>query len=151
MNKAIQSRPRLLIVVRAIVLFNKKILLIQRSKTDPHEPNLWELPGGKLDIGQDLNTALEREVIEEAGILVCPLKLLVSYQSGITTSTKYKGLPYIRLIGLCKSETERVKLSFEHQDFKWVSFEEALDMVLSDASRTGLLSWEKELQEFLKE
>lgn len=151
MNKAIESRPRVLLVVRAIVLFKSKILLIQRSKDDVHEANLWEIPGGKLDIGQDLGDAIEREVMEEAGIFVYPLRPLVSYMSDMATSSRYKGIPYIRLVGLYKSDTEKVRLSFEHQDFKWVSFEEALGMKLSDVSKRSLLSWEKELEDYLKE
>jgi len=151
MNSAIKSRPRVLIVVRAIVLFKTKILLIQRSKDDSNEANLWEFPGGKLDIGQDLKNAMKRELLEETGIVASPINNLVYYQSDIATSPRYRGLPYIKLIGLYKSDTNRVMLSFEHQDYKWVTFKKALDMDLSNVSRKGLFSWKKELMKYLKE
>jgi 8-oxo-dGTP diphosphatase len=62
-----------LIANRCIVLNKQgKILLLQRSSKDVFEPGKWELPGGKLEQGQDTTHALEREVLEEAGIMVVP-------------------------------------------------------------------------------
>jgi len=45
-----------------------RVLLIHaRDPDDPHH-HWWELPGGALDPGEDLDTAARREVAEECGI-----------------------------------------------------------------------------------
>lgn len=149
-NSYVKSRPRVLIVVRAIVIYSCKILLAQRNKNDSNDPLLWEIPGGKLDKGQDLNNAIERELIEEVGIFARPLKQLVFFDSDIDGSTKYKGIPYIRMTGLYKAETSEVRLSDEHLAFKWVTFDQALKMKLTEFSRKSLLAWEKEILNCIK-
>lgn len=150
MKSKISSRPRILLVVRAILVHNNKLLLIQRSRNDSHDRLLWEIPGGKLDKGQDLNGAIERELIEEVGILAIPIKKLVFFDSDIDSNSKYKGIPYIRMTGLYKAETNNVKLSSEHEEYKWVSFDKALSMNITDFTRKSLLAWEEELLKLIK-
>lgn len=59
------------ILVAAAVIFSssspRKILLTRR-KTGVHLEGLWELPGGKIEPGEDPRAALVRELREELGI-----------------------------------------------------------------------------------
>lgn len=145
MNKDVASRPRILLVVRAIIMNGSDILLIQRSKNDGHEQLQWEIPGGKLDKGQDFGSAIERELIEEVGTYATPISKLAYFDSDIDGSSKYKGIPYIRMVSLYRCENRSVRLSSEHDDYKWVAFEDALKMDLTGFSRKALLAWEKEI------
>jgi mutator protein MutT len=54
--------------VGAIVTKDNKILLVKRA----HEPGLgqWTLPGGVVELGESLEEAVQREVLEECGIKV---------------------------------------------------------------------------------
>lgn len=136
-----QSRPRILLVNRTIVLgSNNQILLIRRSEDDSHAPLKWEFPGGKLDQGQDLSNALEREVLEETGLLVTPVKRIAYFESMILTSGKYAGLPYVVLIGISKTEDLEIHLSAEHQDYVWCSVTEALGYDLTTECRKALIT-----------
>jgi mutator protein MutT len=56
-------------VVAAIISRNGKTLLTRR-KPDAHLPNVWEFPGGKVEPGESLAAALQRELHEELGIFV---------------------------------------------------------------------------------
>lgn len=57
-------------VVGAIVSSEKKeVLIVQRVATD-FMGGIYELPSGKVDEGEDLETALVREVAEETGLKV---------------------------------------------------------------------------------
>lgn len=53
------------------VIFNAadEVLLIRRKY--PPSAGLWSIPGGKLEPGESLVAACEREVLEETGLCVC--------------------------------------------------------------------------------
>ncbi|NCT55455.1 NUDIX domain-containing protein [bacterium] len=143
-KKDISERPRLLLINRAIVLGKDKILLIQRSSKDLYKPLQWEVPGGKLDKGQDIADALEREVMEETGLMVLPVNRVAYYNSGILPVGKYKGLTYVQLFGVTKKIAGTVKLSAEHDSYVWVSVNKALkDYDLTEETRKALIILDK--------
>ena len=60
--------------VRALVLNEGKVLMV-RERAD----GLWTLPGGWADVGCSLSEAVAKEVREEAGYLVHPVRILAVY------------------------------------------------------------------------
>jgi len=54
-------------VVAAIIRKDGKIL-ITRRRPNAHLAGLWEFPGGKVEAGESLYAALEREIREEVGL-----------------------------------------------------------------------------------
>ncbi len=140
-------RPRVVLVNRCIILDKKgKLLLIRRSDNDYNAPGLWEFPGGKLDEGQDLSSALEREVLEETGLLVVPTNRIAYTESQIIPKGKYKGLPYVVIIGIGSLLGGKLQLSEEHTDYKWVTVEEAYTMPIKDEIRKALIALSKNLK-----
>ncbi len=55
-------------VACAIIWRNGKILLSRRHQL-VHQGELWEFPGGKLEIGENPSSCLNRELLEELGII----------------------------------------------------------------------------------
>jgi 8-oxo-dGTP diphosphatase len=53
----------------ALVLDAAGRLLLIRRGHPPHE-GLWSVPGGRVEAGESLETAVEREVLEETGLRV---------------------------------------------------------------------------------
>ena len=60
--------------VAAVVLKADQILLIRRAQ-EPHK-GAWSLPGGAVNLGETLQQAVCREVLEETGLLVEPLRIV---------------------------------------------------------------------------
>lgn len=54
-------------VVAAIIRKDGKMLITQRPD-DVHLARLWEFPGGKVETGESLGSALRREIREELGL-----------------------------------------------------------------------------------
>lgn len=52
--------------VLAVVIRDGQVLLIQRA--NPPDAGLWGFPGGKLEFGETLLAAAERELFEETGV-----------------------------------------------------------------------------------
>lgn len=139
-------RPRVVLVTRCLIFKkNGRFLLIKRSKNDYHSPGLWEFPGGKLDEGQDLTNALEREVLEETGLLVIPTERIVYTESQVIPKGKFKGMPYVVIIGIGRLVGGKIKLSKEHTDYRWVNIKEAYEMSLKEEVHKALIILEKKI------
>ena len=57
-----------LVAVGAVVFKNNCVLLVRRGQA-PSE-GLWAIPGGSVEIGETLQEAAEREILEETGIKI---------------------------------------------------------------------------------
>lgn len=57
---------------KAVIVDGTRILMVRKSSDDPHNPELWELPGGRMNFGEDIEQHLSREVKEEVGLEVQP-------------------------------------------------------------------------------
>ena len=140
LSKSREIAKKIVIANRCIVLNEQgKILLLQRSHRDNFEPGKWEFPGGKLEQGQDTMHALEREVLEEAGVMIVPITHIAYTYSEVNTFGKYKGYTYVLIVGIGRHINGEVILSKEHDAYKWVTEKEALKMDIRDEIRKSLI------------
>jgi mutator protein MutT len=56
--------------VVAAVIWKDGEILITKRRSNVHLANLWEFPGGKVESGESLESALLREIQEEIGIKI---------------------------------------------------------------------------------
>jgi 8-oxo-dGTP diphosphatase len=112
------------LVVKAAILNEEgHVLLLQRSPTDANRPGEWDFPGGGIEDGEDLLAAGAREIQEEAGLSISPETLKLVY-----TTTQLKddeNIVRLLLVGRINGDNE-VRLSFEHDAFRWLPIDEAL-------------------------
>jgi len=97
--------------VVAILINNDKVLMMNRK----NPPLVWCPPSGRVHIGETLKEALYREVFEETG-LTCDIYKQVSKWKG-----KHEGIFIISYIFLCKTNDNKVTLSDEHSEYKWIN------------------------------
>ncbi len=62
-----RRKPPQVVVTAAVITRGEEVLLAQRPP-DGLLGNLWEFPGGKLEPGESLEAALQREIREELGV-----------------------------------------------------------------------------------
>jgi 8-oxo-dGTP diphosphatase len=73
MSSAVAGTPKVVIVVAGVIFeqrAGREVVLVTQRKKGAHLEGLWELPGGKIDPGEDPRAALVRELREELGIEV---------------------------------------------------------------------------------
>jgi len=56
------------VAVGAVVFNNNRVLLVRRGQ--PPAQDLWAIPGGKVGLGETLQEAAEREILEETGVII---------------------------------------------------------------------------------
>lgn len=120
---------------KAIILDDTgKLLAIRRSNTAPTGPLHWDLPGGDLDFGEDPIHGIVREIVEETGLVVYN-PVVFDVAARVSADGDFWVTPAYKV----HYTSGEVRLSYEHDEFKWVTPEEFL----------GLESSEK-LQRFVK-
>lgn len=56
------------VAVGAVVFNTGRVLLVRRGQ--PPSDDLWAIPGGKVRLGESLQAAAEREILEETGLVI---------------------------------------------------------------------------------
>ena len=110
------------IIVAGAVVKENKVLIIQRSKDEESYPNLWELPSGKREPLESSNDAVVREIKEETNIDVKVIRPIYVFEFKNEKSDEIRDATQINF--LVEYLGGEVKLSDEHQNFKWISKEE---------------------------
>jgi 8-oxo-dGTP diphosphatase len=110
---------QMIVVVKGLILNEGKVLIVKRSNEDKIGGGTWELVGGKIDFGENLETALLREIKEEVGLSVIVERILyaTTFKTGSTRQV-------VLLTYLCRSHANAIVLSNEHSDYLWATKEE---------------------------
>jgi 8-oxo-dGTP diphosphatase len=112
-------------VTAAILLHEGKVLVAKRGPGGP-TGGMWELPGGKVEIGETPEECLEREMLEEFGINVT-----VGRFFGESVFHYHNGA--IKLLAYLTSWESGELVPAVHADYCWVSVDELKDYELAPA------------------
>jgi len=112
-------------VVKAIVRYKDKFLFLKKAK-DPIQENIgkWECSGGRIQDKEDPKKAVLREVEEETG-LQCKIIKKLAFLNMKTNE-------YDSRCGcfLLQANVDKVKLTEEHSDYKWIKAKKVKDINL---------------------
>jgi 8-oxo-dGTP diphosphatase len=109
------AKPYALSVKAVVCDVQGRCLLLRRSASSKANAGKWEFPGGKLDPGERVDQALEREVAEETGLTVTVRRVVGAAESELAE----RKIAYLILEATCG--TNEVILSEEHDRFLWVA------------------------------
>ena len=128
-------------VCAAFLPVNKKLLVCQRD-AKRNDPLKWELPGGKLNPDEKFEDALIREVHEELDIDIKIIEEVGSVQVD-------KGNEAIMVMFvLVEADSSKIKLK-EHNDMKFVNFDELKKLDLCDADKLFVNTYEAEIRKYI--
>lgn len=118
--------------VGALIVNNQgQILLVKSYKWGDR----YTVPGGHIELGERSQQAVEREIKEEVGLDVEPVKILM-VQEAVFPRDYIKHEHYIFMDYLCRATSSDVKVdNKEIQEYLWVSPDGALQLDLESFTR----------------
>lgn len=132
------------IIVCPVIQNNGEFLLCKMASDRGVFPGQWALPGGGMEPGETMETALRREIREELGD-----KLLITdvqpwaFRDDIRMKTYPDGtteeIYMIYLIFDCISANRNITFNEEFQEIMWVSPEALKSMDLNEADRKSVV------------
>lgn len=117
MNEA-KTRPIVLVAAVALVNRDGKVLVARRPPGRPLA-GLWEFPGGKVEAGEEPETALIREILEELGIEIARADLMPL----TFASHAYPEFHLLMPLYLCKRWQGSIAAQ-QDQELRWVRLDE---------------------------
>lgn len=115
-----------------VFVFNQKdeLLLLSSHKW----PGKYVVPGGHIELGESIESAVLRETKEETGLDVYDLEFIV-FQEFIYDPSFWKPRHFIFFDYACKTHSTNVQLNDEAEEYVWVSLEEAAQLPLDSYTR----------------
>jgi ADP-ribose pyrophosphatase len=129
--------PRFPIVAAsAVIIRDGKILMIKRA----HEPNkgLWSIPGGRIELGETVYEAAQREVFEECNIKVEILRFLFAGDNIIRDDAGKVKYHYVLIDLLAEYKSGEIVAQSDAAEYKWVTPEELPGLDMTPQLRTLL-------------
>jgi 8-oxo-dGTP diphosphatase len=128
MKREFPERP--IVGVGGIVVHKNRVLLVRRG-TAPLKGK-WSIPGGMLELGEDLVAAVRRELREETGLDVQPIAMVAAVDRIERQGRRVK-YHYVIIDYVCRLKKGRLRPASDVLDARWVRRED-----LSKYSLTGL-------------
>jgi len=105
----------------------------------------WDFPKGNIENGESELDTIKREIMEETGItdinFIDNFRQQISYRY----KKKFKLVNKLVIYYIVETKSNKVVLSFEHVNFTWLNFNDALNRLSFDNSKKIL----KNANEFL--
>ena len=121
-------------VVAAVIIQDGKVLCVQRPKhTKDYISLKWEFPGGKVEVGENREEALVREIKEELAAEIHELQFLM------TVEHSYPDFHMTMHAYTCTLKTGEISLR-EHVDMKWLATEELNQLDWTEADLPVVVS-----------
>ncbi len=115
--------------VHVLIKKENKFLILRRASTKTYMPLKWDLPGGILKQGEELEETAKRKVKEETGLDITIKKIIYAFSNKVELPEKQT----IQLIYEGEFENGDIKLDKnEHDTYYWAKKDELKSIPLID-------------------
>jgi len=118
----------------ALIFNQKNKLFLMRSHKWKHK---YVMPGGHVELGERLEDALKREVKEETGLDIHSISFL-GFKESVFDEDYWKKRHFIIFDFECKTNSIKVKLNSEGQEYAWVTIGEALKLPIEPHTKEAI-------------
>jgi len=110
-----------------------EVLLIRSHKWK----DAYVMPGGHIELGERMEDALRREILEETGLEIEVVEFL-GHQEFVYDEAFWKHRHFIFFDYVCKALSTDVTLNDEAQEYAWVSLEETPTILVEPYTRHAI-------------
>ena len=114
--------------VKALFKKDDRILLVKDPK------GIWELPGGRIEHGENPEEALKRELAEELGWIKVTVKEIIDSWSFTSENNKH----FIILVYKCAIDEDEIKKNDEYTEYKWIPISEIDSLEMRDGYKKAI-------------
>lgn len=120
------------VVVTAFITKNGRLLIARRNASKKLFPEHYELPGGKVEWGEELEEALKREIREELDAKINVFEPFHCF------TYHFDGIHYVEIVYFAELASPDVKLN-EHTDLRWVTKAEVNSYKISEHIKEAIV------------
>ena len=125
------EQPR--VAVGAVVFNDHKVLLVRRGK--PPAEDLWAIPGGRVEIGETLPVAAEREILEETGITIHAREPIYTFDVIERDASGRTRFHYVIVDLIGEYVRGNIRAGDDAVAARWVSSDEMAELKVSSKTR----------------
>ncbi|HEY8472836.1 MAG TPA: NUDIX hydrolase [Natronosporangium sp.] len=123
------------ISVKLVVDYHGQVPLLKNERDE------WELPGGKLELGESPEATVCREVAEELGLTVDSVQVLDTWVYKITPSRHV----FIVSYGTTYQGNEPLRRSAEHRELQLFSYDEIAGLHMPEPYKATIEAWQRRM------
>ncbi len=121
--------------VKGVILRDAHVVLLKNPR------NEWELPGGKLEVGESPECCVVREIAEELGLDVEVVGILDTWIYEITPTVRVLIVTY----GCQERSQRQAVLSHEHKQLGWFPLRQVPELPMPEGYKQSIAQWGRRL------
>jgi ADP-ribose pyrophosphatase YjhB (NUDIX family) len=134
MKREYPDRP--MVGVGGVVIHRHRVLLIRRGG-EPLKGE-WSIPGGLIELGEDLASGVKRELKEETGLIVEPVQMLEVFDRIMRKGRRVQ-YHFVIVDYACRLKGGRLRPASDVLDARWVRREDLPQYHLTEKATSVVL------------
>ena len=117
--------------IKGVFVEAGRVVLLENDRDE------WELPGGRLEPGEDPETCLAREFAEELGVVVEVARIIDCWLYEVLPQREVVIVTY----GVKRRDEQEFRISNEHRRFGWFTLHQIEALPIPEGYRRSIRAW----------